>query len=54
MRFRSGRAALRSVGQAARHAQATLLLPDNLANLLRYGKATTVLTEINLNLSERY
>ncbi|MFG1708105.1 hypothetical protein ACFLIM_33340 [Nonomuraea sp. M3C6] len=45
---------LRSVGGAARHAQATLLLPDNLANLLRYGKATTVLTEINLNLSERY
>ncbi|MDP4505918.1 CARDB domain-containing protein [Nonomuraea turcica] len=45
---------LRSVGQAARHAQATLRLPDNLTNLLRYGKATTVLTEINLNLSERY
>ncbi|TMR11253.1 DUF11 domain-containing protein [Nonomuraea turkmeniaca] len=45
---------LRSVGQAARHAQATLLLPDTLANLLRYTKATTVLTEINLNLSERY
>ncbi|MER5650309.1 hypothetical protein [Streptosporangium sp. NPDC002524] len=45
---------LRSVGQAVRHAHATLRLPDNLANLLRYGEAKTVLTEINLNLSERY
>ncbi|MFI7130931.1 CARDB domain-containing protein [Nonomuraea sp. NPDC050153] len=45
---------LKSVAQAARHAQATLLLPDDLANLLKYTKATTVLTEINLNLSERY
>ncbi|MEV6030776.1 CARDB domain-containing protein [Nonomuraea sp. NPDC052116] len=45
---------LKSVAQAARHAQATLLLPDDLAHLLTYTKATTVLTEINLNLSERY
>lgn len=45
---------LKSVGQAARHGQATLLLPDDLGNLLRYGRSTTVLTEINLNLSERY
>lgn len=45
---------LKSVGQAARHGQATLLLPDDLENLLRYGRSTTVLTEINLNLSERY
>ncbi|MET7329740.1 CARDB domain-containing protein [Nonomuraea sp. NPDC005650] len=45
---------LKSVAQAARHAHVTLLLPDDLANLLKYTKATTVLTEINLNLSERY
>ena len=44
---------LTSVGAAARHAQATLLLPVT-PNLLRYTNATLVLSEINLNLSERY
>ncbi|MEV1001681.1 NEW3 domain-containing protein [Nonomuraea sp. NPDC050202] len=44
----------RTVGAAARHAQATLELPATPANLLRYTTAHVLLTSINLNVSPRY
>ncbi|WP_188190086.1 CARDB domain-containing protein [Nonomuraea sp. SYSU D8015] len=47
------RLGLRTVADAARHAQATLPLPP-LANVVRYTDATLALVEINSGLAERY
>ncbi|MGW0807740.1 DUF11 domain-containing protein [Nonomuraea sp. NPDC002799] len=43
-----------TVGDAVRHAQATLAEPPTLANLVRYTNATLLLTQINSGLAERY
>ncbi|WP_326643004.1 hypothetical protein OIE67_21435 [Nonomuraea fuscirosea] len=42
---------VRTVGEAVRHAQATLAQPPTLDNLVRYTKATQVLAEINSGLA---
>ncbi|MFC4589913.1 DUF11 domain-containing protein [Sphaerisporangium corydalis] len=47
------RLGLRTVGDAARHAQSTLGLPP-LSNVVAYTDATLVLVEINSGLAERY